>query len=139
MKSKSRFAIALGLAALLGGALVWMAIGGSLETYATPSQAALGDGQTYRLNAIVTNGSPGDAARQALTPEGVVFTVQDKSDPTKTVKVAYKGLVPETFQDGREIVVTGHMENGQFVGKRDTLLAKCPSKFESKKTPTVAT
>lgn len=139
MKSKPRFAIALGLAALLGGVLVWMAIGGSLEAYATPGQTDLADGKTYRLNAIVANGSPGDAARQALTAEGVTFTVHDKSDPSKTVQVVYKGMVPETFQDAREIVVTGHMENGKFVGKRDSLLAKCPSKFEGKKTTTAAT
>ena len=131
VKSKSRFVIALRLAALMGGALVWLAIGGSLETYASPSQINLADGQTYRLNAVVASGSPSDAARQALSPSGVSFQVQDKDDPTKTVKVVYKGLVPETVQDGREIVVTGHMVNGEFVGKRDSLLAKCPSKFSS--------
>ena len=98
---------------------------------ASPSQINLADGQTYRLNAVVASGSPSDAARQALSPSGVSFQVQDKDDPTKTVKVVYKGLVPETFQDGREIVVTGHMVNGEFVGKRDSLLAKCPSKFSS--------
>lgn len=122
------------MAALLGGAMVWLAIGGSLETYAGPSQVKL-NGDTYRLNAVVSPGAPKDAGDEALTADGTRFTVQDQEDPTKTVDVVYKGVVPDTFKDGREIVVTGKMEGGIFVAKRDTLLTKCPSKFDSKKSP----
>lgn len=131
---KARFAIALSLAGLLGGALVWMAIGGSLETYAGPSQVKL-NGDTYRLNGVVSSGAPKDAAVQAISAEGVRFTIHDQEDATKTVEILYKGVVPDTFKDGREIVVTGKMEGGTFVAKRDTLLTKCPSKFEGKKSP----
>lgn len=134
MRSKARFIIALGLAVLLGGALVWMAIGGSLETYAGPAQVKLGD-QTYRLNGVVSKGAPANAAAQAISAEGVRFQVQDQDDASKTVQVLYRGVVPDTFQAGREIVVTGKMEGGTFVAKRDTLLTKCPSKFKSKKSP----
>ena len=134
MRSKARFSIALGLAALLGGALVWMAIGGSLETYAGPAQVKVGD-QTYRLNGVVSKGVPANAAAQAIAAEGVRFQVQDQDDATKTVQVLYRGVVPDTFQAGREIVVTGKMEGDTFVAKRDTLLTKCPSKFQSKKSP----
>lgn len=134
MRSKARFTIALGLAVLLGGALVWMAIGGSLETYAGPSQVKLGD-ETYRLNGVVSTGAPANAAAQAISAEGVRFQVQDQNDASKTVQVLYRGVVPDTFQAGREIVVTGKMEGGTFVAKRDTLLTKCPSKFQSKKSP----
>ena len=134
MRSKARFTIALGLAVLLGGALVWMAIGGSLETYAGPAQVKLGD-ETYRLNGVVSTGAPANAAAQAISAEGVRFQVQDQNDASKTVQVLYRGVVPDTFQAGREIVVTGKMEGGTFVAKRDTLLTKCPSKFQSKKSP----
>jgi cytochrome c-type biogenesis protein CcmE len=134
MRSKARFSIALGLAVLLGGALVWMAIGGSLETYAGPAQVKLGD-ETYRLNGVVSTGAPANAAAQAISAEGVRFRVQDQEDASKTVQVLYRGVVPDTFQAGREIVVTGKMEGGTFVAKRDTLLTKCPSKFQTKKSP----
>jgi cytochrome c-type biogenesis protein CcmE len=134
MRSKARFTIALGLAVLLGGALVWMAIGGSLETYAGPAQVKVGD-ETYRLNGVVSSGAPANAAAQAISAEGVRFQVQDQDDASKTVQVLYRGVVPDTFQAGREIVVTGKMEGGTFVAKRDTLLTKCPSKFQSKKSP----
>lgn len=131
---KARFAIALSLAALLGGAMVWLAIGGSLETYAGPATVKLSD-HTYRLNAIVSAGAPANAAAQAISADGVRFRVQDKDDASKTVQVLYRGIVPDTFQVGREIVVTGKMEGGTFVGKRDTLLTKCPSKFQGKPSP----
>lgn len=131
---RARFAIALTLAGLLGGALVWLAIGGSLETYAGPAQVKL-NGDTYRLNGVVSAGSPSNAAEQAISAEGVRFTVQDQEEPGKRVEVLYRGIVPDTFKDGREIVVTGTMEAGTFVARRDTLLTKCPSKFEGKKSP----
>ncbi len=132
---RARFAIALSLAALLGGSLVWLAIGGSLETYAGPAQVKLNGDTTYRLNAVVSAGAPVDAAGQAISAEGVRFTVQDQDAATETVQVLYRGIVPDTFQVGREIVVTGKMEGDTFVGKRDTLLTKCPSKFQEKKSP----
>ncbi len=134
MRSKARFGIALSLAALLGAALVWMAIGGSLETYAGPSQITA-EGDTFKLNGIVSTGSPADAAAQAVSAEGVRFRVQDQDDPGKSVWVLYRGIVPDTFQDGREIVVSGRMEGDTFVARRDTLLTKCPSKFEGKRSP----
>lgn len=137
MRSKARFTIALSLAVLLGGALVWMAIGGSLETYAGPAQVKLGD-ETYRLNGVVSNGPPTNAAAQAISAEGVRFQVEDQEDASKTVWVRYRGVLTDTFQAGREIVVTGTMEGDTFVAKRDTLLTKCPSKFQGKKSPTPA-
>mgnify|MGYP002084035395 CR=1 FL=1 len=111
-----------------------MAIGGSLETYAGPGQVTLA-GETYRLNGVVSPGAPTNAAEQAISAEGVRFTVQDQDDASKTVEILYRGIVPDTFKDGREIVVTGTMEAGTFVARRDTLLTKCPSKFEKKKSP----
>jgi cytochrome c-type biogenesis protein CcmE len=39
--------------------------------------------------------------------------------------------VPDPFRDGREVIVTGKLENGTFVGDKDSLITKCPSKFTS--------
>lgn len=130
MKSRSRFAIALTLAAVLGGWLIWTSIGGSLETYTSPSGLVkTADGTTYRLNGKVAPGSPRDAAERAQTPEGLRFVVRDKANAKATVPVVYRGSVPDAFKDGREIVVTGRMENGVFQADRGTLITLCPSKF----------
>jgi len=133
MKSKARFGIALALAVLLGGALIWMAVGGSLESYAGCADK-LSD-STYRLNCVVSQGAPANAAALALSADGLRFTVEDKDNPSKKIAVLYRGTVPDTFKDGREIVVTGKMEGDTFVARRDSLLTKCPSKFQGKPSP----
>jgi cytochrome c-type biogenesis protein CcmE len=77
----------------------------------------------------VAPGSPADAAERAQTSEGLRFVVRDKVNPKSTVPVVYRGSVPDAFKDGREIVVTGRMENGVFQADRGTLITLCPSKF----------
>lgn len=132
MKSRSRFAIALTLAAVLGGWLVWTSIGGSLETYTSPAGLTKGDGTTYRLNGKVAPGAPRDAAERAQGAAGLRFVVRDKKDATATVDVVYRGSVPDAFTVGREIVVTGRMKDGVFVAERGSLVTLCPSKFMDK-------
>ncbi len=130
VKSRSRFAIALALAVALGGWLIWTSIGGSLETYSSPSGLITSaNGTTYRLNGTVAPGSPANAAERAQTAAGLRFRVRDKDRPAVSVPVVYRGSVPDAFRDGREIVVTGHMENGVFQADRGTLITLCPSKF----------
>lgn len=133
MRSRLRFIIALSLAVVLGGYLAYTSLGGTLETYAGPGQltsvASEGTAKTYRLNGKVAAGSPKDAAGLAQSSSGLSFTVVDKTDPTKSVEVLYRGDVPDQFKDGREVVVTGHMENGTFVARPDSLVTLCPSKF----------
>ncbi|MCU0307053.1 MAG: cytochrome c maturation protein CcmE [Thermoleophilia bacterium] len=129
---RARFAIALSLAAVLGGWLVWTSIGGSLETYSSPAGLQRTDGTTYRLNGLVAAGAPVDAAERAQGPDGLRFTVVDKKDAESRVTVVYRGSVPDTFQSGREVVVTGHMRDGVFEARRGSLVTLCPSKFKAK-------
>ena len=46
--------------------------------------------------------------------------------------VFYSGVVPDPFRVGREVIVTGKLQNGTFVAERDSLVTKCPSKFQTK-------
>lgn len=132
MRSRSRFAIALVLAAVLGGWLIWTSIGGSLETYTSPSGLVRSDGTTYRLNGRVNAGYGAAPAEQAQTAKGLTFVVRDKEKPKSTVQVKYRGSVPDAFTVDREVVVTGHMENGVFIADRGSLITLCPSKFMQK-------
>ena len=48
----------------------------------------------------------------------------------KTITVRYTGVVPDTFKDDAEVIVTGELgRDGTFEAKE--LLAKCPSKYEA--------
>jgi cytochrome c-type biogenesis protein CcmE len=137
MRSRIRFILALTLAAVLGGWLLYVSLGGATETYTGPANLAASQqapGETYRLNGLVSGAVPDDAVAQARSDSGYTFVVADKADPAATVTVVYRGTVPDQFKTGREIVVTGRMENGTFVAKRDSLLALCPSKFTAAET-----
>ena len=132
MRSRVRFALAILLAGALGSWLAYTSLGGSLETYVSPAQLATARAGTYRLNGIVAPGAPGDAAARAESPAGLRFIIRDKKVPTAHVTVLYRGTVPDTFRDGREVVVTGTMEDGTFVADRGSLTTLCPSKFRAK-------
>jgi cytochrome c-type biogenesis protein CcmE len=135
VRSRARFAIAILLAAGLGSWLAWTSLGGSLETYTSPAGLRAGDSGTYRLNGLVAPGAPKDAATRAQSAEGLRFVVRDKTPPGRTVTVLYRGTVPDTFRDGREVVVTGRYQDGLFVAKRNALTTLCPSKFKAKTAP----
>lgn len=132
MRSRSRFAIALALAVGLGAWLIWTSIGGSLETYTSPSGLTRTDHSTYRLNGRVNPGYGANPAEQAQGPNGLTFVVRDKEKPKSTVTVKYQGSVPDAFAVDREVVLTGHMENGTFMADRGSLITLCPSKFMQK-------
>jgi cytochrome c-type biogenesis protein CcmE len=51
------------------------------------------------------------------------------------VPVSYTGTVPDPFRDGREVIVQGRLRDGTFVGERDSLVTKCPSKFTKDDNP----
>lgn len=127
MRSRVRFVVAIGLAVILGGGLLFYSLGGSLETYAGPGE--LTSDKTYRLNGTVAPGSPKDPAGLAQSSEGLRFQVIDKENPGQRVTVLYRGSVPDQFKDGREVVVTGALEGDTFVARNDSLVTLCPSKF----------
>ena len=43
----------------------------------------------------------------------------------------YTGVVPDTFKDGAEVVVTGQLGPEVFEVVKDGVTAKCPSKYEA--------
>jgi cytochrome c-type biogenesis protein CcmE len=51
------------------------------------------------------------------------------TDGSRRLPVAYRGVVPDTFKDGAEVVVEGRFDGATFTAAR--LFAKCPSKFET--------
>ena len=126
-KRKVRLVVALGSALLLAGTLLYTSFASSTEAK-TPSQVlAAGSGSSYEMTGKVVPGSiqrPNDGS--------LVFKVADRTG-AKAVQVHYTGTVPDPFRDGREVIVTGKLENGVFVGERNSLVTKCPSKFQNSK------
>lgn len=46
------------------------------------------------------------------------------------VKAAYRGVVPDTFKSGAEVVLSGTLDKDGF--HADDMTAKCPSKYDPK-------
>lgn len=59
---------------------------------------------------------------------GVSFTLEDAENKGQTIQVQYKGVVPDTFDVGSEVIIEGSMKNSVFTAK--TLMTKCPSKYQ---------
>ncbi len=51
------------------------------------------------------------------------------TDGARALDVRYRGVVPDAFKDGAEVVVEGRYDGRTFTAAR--LFAKCPSKFEA--------
>jgi cytochrome c-type biogenesis protein CcmE len=121
-KRKIRLVIALSIAVLLAAGLVYTSFSASTEAK-EPSQLLSSNATgTYELTGTVV---PGSIQHQG---DQLDFRISDR-DGSDPIPVAYTGTVPDPFRDGREVIVTGKLEDGTFVGERDSLVTKCPSKF----------
>lgn len=121
--------MALSAALLLASALIYTSFNAATEAK-TPSQLlqATDAGRSYELTGEVVEGS---VKRE---DDGLRFAVRDRAGST-SVPVDYDGVVPDPFREGREVIVSGSMQNGTFVGERDSLVTKCPSKFTNQENP----
>jgi cytochrome c-type biogenesis protein CcmE len=55
------------------------------------------------------------------------------SNKGATVPASYTGVVPDTFKDGSEVVLKGHLGPHGFAVEPNGVMAKCPSKYEPSK------
>jgi cytochrome c-type biogenesis protein CcmE len=126
-KRKLRFVTALSCALLLACALIYTSFSASSEAR-SPSQlvANAKPGQVYELTGKV---QPGSISSSGTTH---TFRVRDRAGHV-SVPVSYTGALPDPFRDGREIIVDVRKRGDMFVGERDSLVTKCPSKFTAEK------
>ncbi len=122
-KRKIRLVVALSVAVLLAAALVYTSFSASSAAEQPSELVNAAPGTSYDLTGRVVKGS---VRRHG---ERLSFRVADREGGGPTLPVTYAGTVPDPFRGGREIVVTGEVDHGTFVGEADTLTTKCPSKF----------
>ncbi len=104
--------IVAGVAGLaLAATLVLQAFQDNLVFFFTPTQVVANEapqGRAFRVGGMVEKGS---VKRQ---PDGVTvhFVV---TDTAKSIPVAFKGVLPDLFREGKGVVTQGRLENGLFV------------------------
>jgi cytochrome c-type biogenesis protein CcmE len=99
-----------GLAAIgIASALVLNALNSNIALYVTPSEVVAGKapkGKAFRIGGMVRDGS---LKRDNLTVHFVI------TDTAKDIPVAYTGILPDLFKEGKGAVVQGHLgEDGNF-------------------------
>jgi cytochrome c-type biogenesis protein CcmE len=126
-KKKIRLTVALVCALILAGVLAYTSFSTSTEAK-SPSDLAgkAKGGRVYQLTGKVVEGS---ISKEGSTTK---FRVRDRKGST-SVPVSYTGAVPDPFREGREVIVDVQKQGDEFVGERDSLITKCPSKFSAEK------
>jgi cytochrome c-type biogenesis protein CcmE len=126
-KRKIRLVVALSVAVLLAVALVYTSFSASTETKQPSDLLTAAPGTSAEMTGLVVAGSV------ERNGGGIAFRVVDRDGGGRSLPVTYTGTIPDPFRGGREIVLTGSIEGGTFVGEPDTLITKCPSKFTTEK------
>ena len=126
-KRKIRLVAALSVAVLLAVALVYTSFSASTEAKEPSQLLSAAPGTSYEMTGRVVKGS---IQRKG---GGIAFRVVDRDGGGRSLPVTYAGTVPDPFRGGREIVLTGSIQGGTFVGEPETLITKCPSKFTTEK------
>lgn len=124
-KRRIRLVIAATAAVFLAGALMYTSFSaGSDEMTAGQLADKAQPGKEYTLAGTVAAHS---VKRDA---DGVLwFSVVDPHRPVQ-VRVRYTGIVPDPFREGRGVLVKVHKQGETYVGEKDSLTTKCPSKFQ---------
>ena len=130
-RSPARLVIALSVAAALAVFVVYTAVAGAGTPQIQPSDLPRHQDEVLLVGKVVR--SSGDAHSSA----GLRFVLRNvKGHPRARVNVVYHGTVPDLFDVGREVVVTGTMRGGAFVANDGSLSTKCPSKYAPAKKST---
>ena len=116
---QKRIAIIVGalIAISLVAVLILNTLNSNIALYVTPSDVAAGKsptGQTFRIGGMVKDGS---VKRDSLTVNFVI------TDMVKDIPVAYTGILPDLFKEGKGAVIQGRLDpGGKFIASE--VLAK---------------
>jgi cytochrome c-type biogenesis protein CcmE len=128
----AKFFSAIAAVAVVLSVLIYSAVNTSAKAVVTVNEL-LSEGESrprIRLGARVTDD---EISYQSQPTREVRFTVRDiqggdiQSGDAK-IPVVYQGVMPDTLKNGRDVILEGNFEAGQF--QASSLMTKCPSKYE---------
>lgn len=64
---------------------------------------------------------------------GVAFTVADQQASDKSMRVDFRGAVPDTFKEDAEVILKGSWDGAAEVFRATQMTTKCPSKYEEQR------
>ena len=118
------------LTAALGG-LLWGTLAEGTEYYMHVDEVMAEPeawyGKKLQVHGFVVEGS------RFVKPDTLEVRFQVENNGA-VIDAEYTGLVPDTFQDGSEVVISGQLGPHGFAVAPNGVMAKCPSKYEPKPT-----
>lgn len=88
------------------------------------SQRTVAERDTVQLEGVAAGPVKGEGG-----DEGMKFTITSRDGKTQ-LPVTYTGSVPDAFRVGRNVLVKGTLVDGTFEAEKNSLVTKCPSKFQ---------
>jgi len=126
LKGKLKFIIAIAIIALTVGYLVYGGVKDTMVYYLTVQELRAQVPSVYDSRVRVS----GTVVPGTIVKDNNGSLEFQITDGAETIDVQYDGIIPDIFADDVEAVVEGvYAKNDVF--EADTLLAKCPTKYES--------
>ena len=133
MKKQRKFLVGGGTVAALVGYLMFTGMKDSMVYYHTPTEliAKTSQDPSYAENSVKVGGRvvPGSVKFDQRTLN-LHFTVVDIETGQTSFPVHYTGPLPDTFQEGRDVVIEGKLA-GTGTFEASTVLTKCGSRYEA--------
>lgn len=113
---------------VVGGILVYQATRGTSSLVLMPSEL-LAKAHASDLPRIRVGGRVVEPIEYQTEPVFLLrFSVRDPKGGDQIVPVEYRGLKPDMFQAGRDVLIDGDFRGGKIVAAK--LQTQCPSKYE---------
>lgn len=131
MKAKSlKLAVTVAILVVAFGALLYSTLRDGTEYYKHVEEVATNPdawhGKKLQLHGYVVDKSI------FVKPDTLEYRFQVQSKGA-VMAASYTGIVPDTFKDGSEVVLKGHLGPNGFAVESNGVMAKCPSKYEANK------
>ena len=130
-KSRTRLLVATGVivAVFIIGVVFLVQKQGAYYRQVSDLTTGQYDGKNVKVGGRVLDGT---IKRDA---SGVLFTIEDLTGKTDTVKVLYSGQMPNAFDAGVDVVVIGNYASNGALITAEQLQTKCPSKYKGQASP----
>jgi cytochrome c-type biogenesis protein CcmE len=112
-------------------ALLWTSMTEELQLWKFADEVPALPANGQRLNV------GGNVRSLTVDPRSLRYRFEIESRPPRPLAVVqadYQGLVPDTFKVGAEVVATGRLRSDRRLAV-DTIMAKCPSKYDAARPP----
>lgn len=128
----NKFTASILVVLVVVGFLLFKAFKQGTSLYIMPSQLAKDSAAdpAVKMSRIRVIGRVStDPVKYEVEPEiKLEFSIHDPEENAGVVPVVYRGIKPDMFAAGRDVIIDGDFVDGELIATK--LLTQCPSKYE---------